>query len=87
MACNIITVATAKDKTTAKDNAGAGDELLKMVKQKRVCNINNNQSINICQKVKLQQQVHAIIQDNIANNFSTNKEQAKRVTLKTNAPL
>lgn len=38
----IITVATAKDKTTAKDNTGAGDELLKMVKQKRVCNINNN---------------------------------------------
>lgn len=25
----IITVATAKDKTTAKDNTGAGDELLK----------------------------------------------------------
>lgn len=38
----IITVATAKDKTTAKDNTRAGDELLKMVKQKRVCNITDN---------------------------------------------
>lgn len=38
----LTTVATAKDKTTAKDNTEAGDKLLKMVKQKRVCNINNN---------------------------------------------
>lgn len=38
----LTTVATAKDKTTAKDNTRAGDELLKMVKQKRVCNITNN---------------------------------------------
>lgn len=44
----LIIVVIVKDKIIVRDNIGVGDELLKMVKQKRVCNINNNQSINIC---------------------------------------